>query len=184
VTAKPPPPAPPVYGLMAEFHEPGEVVAAARAVHAEGYRKVDAYSPYPIEALSEALGFHRSWLPPLVLLGGIAGAVGGYALQYWASVIEYPMNVGGKPYHSWPAFIPPTFETTILLAALTAVLGMLALNGLPEPYHPVFNVPSFAMASRDKFFICIEATDPKFSITRTRAFLEGLRPSAISEVEP
>ncbi len=115
--------APGIYGLMAEFQDPSDVVAAARAVHAEGYRRVDAYSPFPIEELNEALGFHRSWLPPLVLLGGIAGAAGGFALQYWASVIEYPMNIGGKPYLSWPAFIPPTFETTILLAALTAVLG-------------------------------------------------------------
>jgi len=169
---------------MAEFHEPTEVVAAARAVRAEGYRKVDAYSPFPIEELNEALGFHRSWLPPLVLMGGIAGAVGGYALQYWASVIEYPMNIGGKPYHSWPAFIPPTFETTILLAALTAVLGMLALNGLPEPYHPVFNVPSFALASRDRFFLCIESSDPRFDIERTRQFLMGLHPTAVNEVEP
>jgi hypothetical protein len=184
VTAKPPPPPPPLYGLMAEFHEPTEIVAAAKAVRAEGYRKVDAYSPFPIEELNEALGFHRSWLPPLVLLGGVAGAAGGYALQYWASVIEYPMNIGGKPYHSWPAFIPATFETTILFAALTAVLGMLALNGLPEPYHPVFNVPSFALASRDRFFICIEATDPKFSLDRTRAFLMNLGARAVSEVEP
>ena len=184
MTAKPPPPGPSLYGLMAEFHEPNEVVAAARAVRAEGYRKVDGYSPFPIEELNEALGFHRSWLPPLVLLGGVTGAVGGYALQYWASVLEYPMNIGGKPYHSWPAFIPPTFETTILLAALTAVLGMLALNGLPEPYHPVFNVPSFALASRDRFFICIEATDPKFSLDRTRAFLMSVGAHAVSEVEP
>jgi hypothetical protein len=184
VTAKPPTPGPRLYGLMAEFHEPGEIVAAARAVRAEGYRKVDAYSPFPIEELNEALGFHRSWLPPLVLLGGIAGAIGGFALQYWASVIEYPMNIGGKPYLSWPAFVPPAFETTILMAALTAVLGMLALNGLPEPYHPVFNVPSFALASRDRFFICIESTDPKFDDSRTRAFLETLGPSAISEVVP
>jgi hypothetical protein len=184
VTAKPPPPPPRLYGLMAEFQDPSDVVAAARAVRAEGYRKVDAYSPFPIEELNEALGFHRSWLPPLVLLGGITGAVGGFGLQYWASVLEYPMNIGGKPYLSWPAFIPPTFETTILLAALTAVLGMLALNGLPEPYHPVFNVPSFALASRDRFFLCIEARDPKFDVTRTRAFLETLGPSAINEVEP
>ena len=184
MTAKPSTPARRLYGLMAEFHEPGDVVAAARAVRAEGYRRVDGYSPFPIEELGEALGFHRSWLPPLVLLGGILGGIGGYVLQYWASVLEYPMNIGGKPYHSWPAFIPPTFETTILLAALTAVLGMLALNGLPEPYHPVFNVPSFALASRDRFFICIEATDPKFDETRTRAFLQTLGPSAISEVVP
>ena len=184
MTAKPPPPPPRVYGLMAEFQDPSDVVAAARAVRAEGYRKVDAYSPFPIEELSEALGFHRSWLPPLVLLGGVAGAVGGFGLQYWASVIEYPMNIGGKPYLSWPSFIPPTFETTILLAALTAVLGMLALNGLPEPYHPVFNVPSFALASRDRFFLCIEAADPKFDLEGTRQFLMGLHPNSVSEVEP
>jgi hypothetical protein len=108
--------------------------------------------------------------------------VGGYALQYWASVIEYPMNIGGKPFHSWPAFIPPTFETTILLAAFSAVLGMLALNGLPQPYHPVFNVPGFALASRNKFFIVIEAVDPKFDLAGTRAFLEGLGGSPVSEV--
>jgi hypothetical protein len=184
VTAKPPPPAPRVHGLMAEFQDPSDVVAAARAVRAEGYRKVDAYSPFPIEELNEALGFHRSWLPPLVLLGGVAGGIGGFALQYWASVLEYPMNIGGKPYLSWPAFIPPTFETTILFAALTAVLGMLALNGLPEPYHPVFNVPSFALASRDRFFLCIEAADPKFQLDQTRAFLMGLHPTAVNEVEP
>ena len=184
MTAKPPPPPPRVYGLMAEFQDPSDVVAAARAVRAEGYRKVDAYSPFPIEELNEALGFHRSWLPPLVLIGGVLGAAGGFGLQYWASVIEYPMNIGGKPYLSWPAFIPPTFETTILLAALTAVLGMLALNGLPEPYHPVFNVPSFALASRDRFFLCIEAADPKFQLDQTRAFLMGLHPTAVNEVEP
>ena len=183
MTAKPPPPAPRVYGLMAEFQDPSEVVAAARAVRAEGYRKVDAYSPFPIEELSEALGFHRSWLPPLVLLGGVAGAAGGFGLQYWASVIEYPMNIGGRPYLSWPSFIPPTFETTILLAALTAVLGMLALNGLPEPYHPVFNVPSFALASRDRFFLCIEAKDPKFDHDETWAFLTKLGPSVVMDVE-
>ena len=175
---------PGLYGLMAEFSDPSEVVAAARKVHEAGYRRVDAFSPYPMEALSEALDLHHSRLPLLVLLGGVAGLAAGYGLEYWASVIEYPMNIGGKPYLSWPAFIPPTFETTILLAALTAVLGMLALNGLPEPYHPVFNVPSFALASRDRFFLCIEAADPKFDISRTRAFLEGLGPRAISEVEP
>ena len=175
---------PGLYGLMAEFSDPTEVVAAARKVHEAGYRKIDAFSPYPLEALTEALGLHHSRLPLLVLLGGVTGLVAGYGLEYWASVIEYPMNIGGKPYLSWPAFIPPTFETTILLAALTAVLGMLALNGLPEPYHPVFNVPSFALASRDRFFLCIEAADPKFDISRTRAFLEGLGPRAISEVEP
>jgi len=174
-----------LYGLMAEFHAPGDVVAAARAVHEAGYEKVDAYSPYPIEELAEALHFPHSRLPLLVLLGGIAGLIGGYSLQYWVSVIEYPMNVGGRPFHSWPAFIVPSFETTILFAALTAVLGMLALNGLPEPYHPVFNVPSFALATRDRFFLSIEATDPKFDETGTRAFLESLPGvTSVAEVEP
>lgn len=174
-----------LYGLMAEFRAPADVVAAARAVREAGYEKVDAYSPYPIEELAEALHFHHSRLPLLVLLGGIAGLIGGYSLQYWASVIEYPMNVGGRPFHSWPAFIVPSFETTILFAALTAVLGMLALNGLPEPYHPVFNVPSFALATRDRFFLAIEATDPKFDETQTRAFLESLQGVAdVAEVEP
>jgi hypothetical protein len=170
---------------MAEFHAPADVVAAAQAARAAGYHDVDAYSPYPIEELAEALHFHHSRLPLLVLLGGLAGLVAGYGLQYWAAVIEYPMNIGGRPWHSWPAFVVPTFETTILFAALTAVLGMLALNGLPEPYHPVFNVPSFALASRDRFFLCIESKDPKFDETHTKAFLAGLAGvSAVSEVEP
>jgi hypothetical protein len=170
---------------MAEFHAPADVVAAARAAHEAGYRRLDAYSPYPIEALAEALHVHHSRLPLLVLLGGAVGLVAGYGLQYWASVIEYPMNVGGRPFHSWPAFVVPSFETTILFAALTAVLGMLALNGLPEPYHPVFNVPSFALATRDRFFLCIEATDPRFDQTHTRAFLEGLAGvGPVNEVEP
>jgi hypothetical protein len=174
---------PEIYGLMAEFPDPGSVVAAARRVRAAGYRKVDAFSPYPIEELSEALEFHKSKLPLLVLMGGAAGLVGGYGLQYWTSVIDYPLNIGGRPFHSWVAFIPPTFETTILGAALTAVLGMLALNGLPEPYHPVFNVPRFALASKDRFFICIEATDPKFDRDETGRFLASLGSRVVSEVE-
>jgi Protein of unknown function (DUF3341) len=174
---------PGLYGLMAEFHDPKELVTAARRVREAGYSRVDAFSPYPMEAVSEALGLHRSRLPLLVLIGGVAGLVAGYGLQYWASVIEYPMNIGGKPYHSLPAFVPPAFETTILFAALTAVLGMLALNGLPEPYHPVFNVPGFALATKDRFFICIEASDPKFDLDQTRSFLQSLGPTVVSEVE-
>ena len=165
---------PEVYGLLAEFHSPHAVVEAAKHVHEAGYRQVDGYSPYPIEELSEALELHHSPLPKLVLAGGIAGLLGGFGLEYWAAVIEYPMNIGGRPLFSWPAFIVPAFETTILFAAGTAVFGMLALNGLPEPYHPVFNAPNFALASRDKFFICIEATDPKFDRAATRAFLEKI----------
>ena len=174
---------PGLYGLMAEFSDPQEVVTAARRVHEAGYRKVDAFSPYPMEALSEALELPGSRLPRLVLLGGAAGLIAGYGLEYWVSVIEYPLNIGGKPFHSWPAFIPPAFETTILFAALTAVLGMLALNGLPEPYHPVFNVPTFALATKDHFFICIEASDPKFDADRTWSFLLSLGPRVVSEVD-
>jgi len=172
-----------IYGLMAEFPDPGSVVAAARRVRAEGYRRVDAFSPYPIEELSEALELPTSKLPLLVLLGGALGLLGGYGLQYWTSVIDYPLNIGGRPFHSWVSFIPVTFEVTILLAALAAVLGMLALNGLPEPYHPVFNVPRFALASKDRFFICIEATDPKFDHDETWRFLTSLGPRVVSEVD-
>jgi hypothetical protein len=177
-----PPGTPDVYGLMAEFHTAADVIGAAHKVHAAGYRKVDGYSPYPIEGLAHALGIHHSLLPRLVLCGGITGLLAGWGLEYWASVIEYPMNIGGKPFNSWPAFIIPAYETTILFAAGAAVLGMLALNGLPEPYHPVFNVPSFALASRDKFFICIEARDPLFDRAKTRTFLEELSPE-VYEVE-
>jgi hypothetical protein len=175
---------PALYGILAEFHSPHDVVEAARRVRAEGYTKVEGYSPYPLEELIEALEIGRSHLPKLVLAGGVLGAIGGYALQYWASVIEYPMNIGGRAYHAWPAFIIPTFETTILCAAGAAVFGMLALNGLPEPYHPVFNVPGFALASRDKFFLCVEAGDPRFDREKTRALLAGLGASEVSEVEP
>jgi hypothetical protein len=177
-------PSPEIYGLMAEFHEPGDVVEAAERAYAEGYRRMDGYSPYPLEPLAEALHLPHSRLPLLVLTGGILGCVGGFLLCWWTSVVDYPLNIGGKPLNSWPAFIPPTFETTILLAALTAVFGMLALNGLPEPYHPVFNVPSFALATRDRFFLCIESTDPRFDRGRTKQFLESLPGvSGVSEVE-
>ncbi len=165
---------PPFYGVIAEFETPTDVVAAARRAHEEGYRRMDAYSPYPIEALSEAVGHERNWLPLIVLIGGIVGLVGGYGMQYYLSVINYPLNVGGKPLHSWPAFIPITFETTILGAALAAIFGMLALNGLPEPYHPVFNTPNFALATRDRFFLLIESRDPKFDRAATADFLRGL----------
>lgn len=173
---------PAVYGLMAEFHTAEDLIEAAHKVHSEGFHHVDAYTPYPIEEVSHALGLHRSKLPLIVLGGGIIGGLAGYLLQYWSQVIEYPLNIGGRPYHSWPAFIVPTFETTILFAALSAVLGMFALNGLPEPYHPVFNVPRFALASRDRYFLVIEARDPKFDPEETRRFLQDLHASEVSEV--
>jgi hypothetical protein len=175
---------PSVYGLMAEFDTPEDLLEAAQRAYAEGYRRMDAYSPFPVVGLSEAIGFHGTRLPLVVLIGGIAGGLGGYLLQYYTAVIDYPLNVGGRPLHSWPAFIPVTFETTVLLAALCAVLGMLALNGLPRPYHPVFNVPRFELASRNLFFLCIESVDPHFDSERTWQFLECLGPRQVHEVEP
>ena len=172
----------PLYGMMAEFDDPTSLVAATERAHQEGYRCMDAYSPYPIEALHDALGSRHTRLPLIVLIGGMIGCIGGYLLQYWSSAIAYPLNIGGKPFHSWPAFIPVTFECTILVAALSAVLGMLALNGLPQPYHPVFNAPRFALASRNRFFLCIESTDPRFDIEATRRFLETLNPREVTTV--
>jgi hypothetical protein len=174
---------PPIYGLMAEFVEPNALVNAAHTSYEQGYRQMDAYSPFPIEELSEAIGFHGTRLPLIVFLGGLTGCIAGYALQYWCSAISYPINVGGRPLNSWPAFIPITFEMTVLFAALSAVFGMLALNGLPQPYHAVFNVPRFIFATRDRFFLCIEARDPKFDAVKTREFLETLGPRNISVVE-
>ena len=171
-----------IYGLMAEFEDPTSLVTATERAHREGYRRMDAYSPFPIEELHHALGSKPTRLPLIVLIGGLIGCIGGYTLEYWSSVIAYPLNIGGKPLHSWPAFIPVTFECTILAAALSCVLGMLALNGLPMPYHPVFNVPRFALASRNRFFLCIESTDPKFDIDATRHFLDSLNPREVSAV--
>ena len=172
----------PIYGLMAEFDTPSDLVTAARQTHEEGYQKVDAYTPFPVEGLAEEIGFTKNGVPLVVLVGGILGGLSGYALQYWVSAISYPVNVGGRPYHSWPAFIVVTFEMTILFAGLAAVFGMLALNGLPMPYHPVFNVPRFAFATKDRFFLIIFSSDPKYSSESTRQFLETLGPRSISEV--
>ena len=172
----------PLYGLMAEFADPTTLVAATRRAHEAGYRKMDAYSPFPIEELSEAMGHHHDSLPLLVLIGGIVGGAGGFFLQYYASVIDYPLNIGGRPPLSWPSFIPVTFELTILVAAFVAVLGMLGLNGLPMPYHPVFNVERFVNASRNRFFLCIESRDPLFDKEATAKFLESLEPREVCEV--
>jgi len=175
---------PTLYGLMAEFDTPVQLVKAAERTRLAGYRKFDAFSPIPIEELNEAMGFERTRLPFLVLLGGIGGGIAGYGLEYWSQVIEYPMNVGGRAFHSWPHFIPVTFETTVLGAALTAFVAMWALNGLPQPYHPVFNVPAFERASCDRFFLVIETADPRFDHGATKKFLEGLQPVGVSDVAP
>ena len=172
----------PIYGLMAEFDTATALVNAARAAREKGYRKLDAYSPFPIEELSEALHLHKNKLPLIVLIGGILGGLTGYLMQYYVTVWYFPINVAGRPLHSWPAYIIITFELTILFASIAAVLGLLALCGLPMPYHPTFNVPRFALASRNRFFLCIESTDPLFEVDQTSDFLETLEPREVSEV--
>jgi len=176
--------APRLYGYLAEFESPSQIVAAARRTREAGYRKIEAYTPFPLEELNHALGYHRSWVPYMVLAGGVFGALAGFGLCYWVSTTAYPMNIGGRPFNSWPAFIPVTFECTILFAALSAVFGMLAVNGLPMPYHPIFNAERFVSASRDRYYLCIEAEDPKFDPKATREFLQSLSPSEVSDVEP
>jgi hypothetical protein len=172
----------PTYGLLAEFDSPTALVKAAEKTHAAGYVKIDAYSPLPIEGLAEAIGFHHDLVPLVTLIGAIIGGVSGYLLQYWINVINYPLNIGGKPFHSWPSFIVVTFEMTILFGGLSAVFGMLALNGLPMPYHPVFNVERFAMASKDRFFLIVFSSDKRYDDVKTREFLATLEPKTLTEV--
>jgi hypothetical protein len=174
-----------LYGLMAEFSTPEELLEAARRTYQEGYRRMDAYSPYMVEGLAEAIGAPRPYLLPLIILGGgILGAIAGFGMQAYASVISYPLNVGGRPYFSWPSFIPVTFELAILGAAFAAILGMFALNELPEPYHPAFNVPNFELASRNRFFLAIRSNDPQFNLDETRHFLESLGAAQVSDIQP
>src|SRR5213595_2406977 len=172
----------PIYGMMAKFDSAQDLVAAARKTHEAGYRKLDAYSPFPVEEQAEAIGFHKNRVPLVTLIGALIGGIGGYLMQYWIAVLSYPINVGGRPPHSWPAFIVVTFEMTILFGGISAVFGMLALNGLPMPYHPVFNVPQFDRASRDRFFLVIFSSDKNYDAMRTRQFLESLNPISIAEV--
>jgi hypothetical protein len=173
-----------LYGVMAEYDSVQAVVDAAKQAVAAGFTKLEAYSPIPVEELNDIIHQRRTKLSMMVLMGGLTGMATGFALQYWASALEYPMNVGGRPYATWTAFVVPSYELTILFSSLTAAIAMFALNGLPQPYHPVFNVPRFEHASRDKFFLLVESTDPKFDRTKTLDFLKSLEASEINEVEP
>ena len=173
----------PIYGILAEFDSPTDLVDAARRTTSAGYKKIDAYSPFPIEELAEAIGFPRNGVPLVVLIGGLLGCFGGYLMQYWIAAISYPINIGGRPYNSWPAFIVVTFEMTILCCWFGGGLRNAgARTGLPMPYHPVFNVPRFAFATRDRFFLIIFSSDAKYDPVKTRQFLENLEPRSISEV--
>jgi len=175
---------PPIFGLIAEFEEPAALTRAAARAYESGYRRMDAHSPFPIEGLADVLGFRRTRLPLIVLVAGLLGCITGFLLQYYIAVVDYPINVGGRPLNSWPSFVIVSFELTILFAAFGAVFGMLGLNKLPMPYHPVFNVERFALATRDRFFLCIEGTDPRFDRTETETFLRSLNPIGVYEVEP
>jgi ActD protein len=171
-----------MYGLMAEFDTAEQLLAAGRRAHAAGYRRMDAYAPFPIEGLGEVLGFRSNAIPLIGLSGGVIGALSGYFLQFWVHTTALPINVGGRPLNSWPAFIPVTFELAVLFSALAMLGGLFLLNGHPEPYHPVFNVAGFARASRDRFFLCIQADDPQFDAARTRTFLRELDAREVSDV--
>jgi Protein of unknown function (DUF3341) len=173
----------PLYGMLAEFETPAALLEAARKTQAAGYKRMDAFTPMPVEGLAEAVGFHRTSLPLVVLIGGILGGTAGFFMCWYANVISFPLNIGGKPLNSWPMWIPITFELTILGAALSCVFGMLAMDGLPAPYHPVFNVARFALASRDRFFLLVKARDRQFDPVKTKEFLQSLQPREVSDVE-
>ena len=170
-----------VYGLLIEFLHPEELLAATKRVVGEGYKKIDCYTPFPVHGIDEAIGA-KTILPWLIFGGGLTGAITAFTMQVFASAVHYKINVAGKPLISWPSFMPITFELTVLFAASTAVFGMLALNGLPRLYNPLFNVPEFAGATQTSFFLCVQADDPKFDLDQTSRFLEGLSPHSLTEV--
>jgi len=172
-----------LHGVMGEFETPEQLLAAAKKARDAGYKHVDAYTPFPIEGLAQAIGFRWTAVPLITLIGGVGGGLTGFGLQYWCSAITYPLNIAGRPLNSWPAFIPVTFELTVLGASLFAVIGMLALNKLPQPYHPVFNVERFTQASTDRFFLVIEARDPKFNLAESSRFLQEHSARHVTEVK-
>lgn len=171
-----------IYGVIGEFEKPEQLVHAAAKIREAGYRYYESYSPFPVEGLPEAMGMKRNLVPLITLIGGLCGGLGGFGFQYWVNVYSYPLNIAGRPLNSWPAFIPVTFELTILCASLSAVFGMLALNKLPQPHHPIFNANRFSHASQDRFFVCIQARDKKFDLADTARFLQGLAAQHVSEV--
>jgi len=171
-----------LYGLLAEFGDAEEIVVAAGKAREAGYTRLDAFTPFPVHGLPEAIGFRDVLVPWLIFIGGVCGALAGFGLQYWINAVDYPMDVGGRPFVTWPSFIPVTFECTVLFAAFAAVIGMLILNGLPRPHHPLFNSDRFGRASQDRFFLCIEARDPRFDGAATRRFLEELGALSVEEV--
>ena len=173
-----------IYGLLAEFDTPSELVVAAKTAYNSGWRRMDCYTPYPVEEAAEAIGFHKNKVPLVTVVGGVMGLCAMFSLETWIATLAYPLNIGGRPTYSWPAFIVPAYEWTILFAGLSACFGMLALNGLPSLYHPLFNAPNFrGGATDDKFFLCLEALDPKFDVAETRAYLESFGPTSVVEVE-
>jgi hypothetical protein len=172
------------YGMIAEFETPSDLVRAAQAAYNDGWRRMDCYTPYPVEEAAEAIGFHTNKVSLICLIGGLMGLCAMFSLETWISTLAYPLNIAGRPTYSWPAFIVPAYEWTILFAGLSAAFGMFAMNGLPSLYHPLFNAPNFRNgASNDKFFLCLEATDPKFEVAQTRAYLEAFEPTSVVEVE-
>ena len=178
------PPREGIYGLLAEFNTPGELVHATEEARAEGYRRMECYTPYPVEEAAEALHFHKNSVPLICLIGGMTGLATAFLLETWINTQGYPLNIAGRPLMSWPAFIIPAYEWTILFAGLSAAFGMIAMCGLPQTYHPLFNAPNFRSgATTDKFFLCLEATDPKFSLTGTRSFLEQFPAVSVVEVD-
>jgi hypothetical protein len=172
------------YGLLAEFDTPTQLVHAAQSAYDEGYRRMDCYTPYAVHGAAEAIGFRKNTVPLVTLIGGLLGAAAMFGMETWISVWAFPLNIAGRPYYSWPAFVVPAYEWTILYAGLSAAFGMLALCGLPQLYHPLFNAPNFRNgATQDKFFLCLESTDPKFDLDNTRGFLDGFTPVSVVEVE-